>query len=53
MANLEYLVEHEVVPVLKDIAESLRRIAYPLYIITSDGKLTTFRPDPPPKRKRK
>lgn len=35
MPNLEYLIEHEVVPVLKDIADSLKKIANPPYVISS------------------
>lgn len=34
MANLEYLIENEVMPVLKDIADSLKKIANPLLTMT-------------------
>lgn len=40
MANLEYLIEQEVMPVLKDIADSLKKIANPAYT-PSTGR--TFR----------
>lgn len=35
MPSLEYLIEKEVVPVLKDIADSLKKIANPAYVVSS------------------
>lgn len=38
MPNLEYLIEKEVVPVLKDIADSLKKIANPLIRVSDEEK---------------